>query len=169
MQKPRIKKTAMQLWVADNRKRLTETPADIARLTGVTVDTARAWESRGSPNEDAIRVLERHFGVPAPTEAGGMGDTQPAGLDRLLEQLAAQTAAITRLAQAIEARTAQSPLVTPEQEAAMRRAAAEGEPAEPGTPSSPRSPDPLASGEEPHTASAGTAPTAPLPSGSRRP
>lgn len=66
--KPRHLKTPLQLWVADNRKRAGLTPADLARLTGVTEDTARGWESRGKPSEDAMAVLERTFGQPAPRD-----------------------------------------------------------------------------------------------------
>ena len=101
VQKPRHQKTATQLWVADNRKRLGETPADLARLTGVTTDTARGWESRGSPGEDALLVLERHFGVPRPTERSGDGSTT-AGLSALIERLDKQAAAIDRLAASVE-------------------------------------------------------------------
>jgi DNA-binding transcriptional regulator YiaG len=64
--KPRHLKTPIQLWVADNRKRLGLTPADLAALTGVTVDTARGWESRGAPSQDAIETLTRRFGVKPP-------------------------------------------------------------------------------------------------------
>lgn len=68
--KSRHLKTPLQLWIADNRKRVGLSPADLGRLTGVTEDTARGWESRGRPSEDALAVLERRFGEPAPREAG---------------------------------------------------------------------------------------------------
>jgi transcriptional regulator with XRE-family HTH domain len=87
VQKPRHQKTATQLWVADNRKRLGETPADLARLTGVTTDTARGWESRGSPGPDAIRVLEVHFGVSAPVGSGGAFDTASPDLATAIREL----------------------------------------------------------------------------------
>lgn len=89
--KARHLKTPLQLWVADNRKRLGLTPTDLAQATGVTVDTARGWESRGRPSEDAISVLERRFGTRAPR------DEQAAGTD--LSELAA---AIHALAQSIQ-------------------------------------------------------------------
>lgn len=64
--KSRNLKTPLQLWVADNRKRLGLTPRDLAHLTNVTEATARAWESRGGPSEDALLILERRFGVNRP-------------------------------------------------------------------------------------------------------
>lgn len=89
--KPRHRKTAMQLWVADNRKALGKTSLEIATATGVTEDTARGWESRGSPGEDAITVLERLFGKPAPRDASAVGDQ------------GALVTALTRQTEAIEA------------------------------------------------------------------
>jgi transcriptional regulator with XRE-family HTH domain len=94
--KARHLKTPLQLWIADNRKRLGLEPVDLARLTGVTEATVRGWESRGRPSEDAIAVLERRFGVAAPR-----GD-QAVGTD--LSELAAS---IRDLAQAIEAERAE--------------------------------------------------------------
>lgn len=85
--KARYLKTPVQLWVADNRKRLGLTPRDIADLTGVTEDTARGWESRGSPSQEAIEVLTRRFGEKPPTMAGpSRGDTE-SGLADLIAQL----------------------------------------------------------------------------------
>jgi hypothetical protein len=73
--KARHKKTAIQLWVADNRKAGGYSSADLAAWTGVTTDTARGWESRGRPGEDAIAILERKFGKPAPGgEDRSLGD-----------------------------------------------------------------------------------------------
>lgn len=97
-QKPRRDKTPIQLWVLDNRKRLKEESSDLAKLVGVTTDTARGWESRGRPSEDAIRILERHFDVAAPV-AGASGDTPaPADLSDLYAKLDAQADAINELA-----------------------------------------------------------------------
>lgn len=87
--KSRLLKTAMQLWVADNRKRLGLKPHDLAVLTGVTDDTARAWESRGQPSEDALVILERRFGVPRPREDAPTGD-----MAALIAALTAHTAAL---------------------------------------------------------------------------
>lgn len=64
--KARHLKTPVQLWIADNRKRLNLSSLDLAKLTGVTEDTARGWESRGRPSEDALAILARTFGQPAP-------------------------------------------------------------------------------------------------------
>lgn len=66
--KPRYEKSPIQLWIVDNRRERNMTPADIARLTGVTEATARGWESRGRPSDEALAVLERHFGVKAPAD-----------------------------------------------------------------------------------------------------
>lgn len=91
--KPRYLKTPIQLWVADNRKRLGVTPADLASWTGVTEDTARGWESRGAPSQDAIEELTRRFGQKPPTTAGpGERDTFPglADLAKAIENLAKQ-------------------------------------------------------------------------------
>lgn len=92
--KPRHLKTPLQLWIADNRKEKGLTPGDLARLTGVTEDTARGWESRGSPSEDAIAILERTFGKPAPRDAGAgaPGGDVAAAIDR-------QTAVLAQLAE----------------------------------------------------------------------
>lgn len=89
--KPRAKKTPLQLWIVDSRKRLGMTPADLARTTGVSEDTARAWESRGRPGADALAILERLFGSAAPD-----GD-QMTGAD-----LSGVVAAIDRLTAAVE-------------------------------------------------------------------
>lgn len=95
--KARYLKTPIQLWVADNRKRLGLTPADLAAWTGVTEDTARGWESRGAPSQDAIEELTRRFGQKPPTTTSSAGerDTLPAELVSLME---AQTEAIMSLA-----------------------------------------------------------------------
>lgn len=93
--KSRLLKTPTQLWVADNRKAKGLTPADLAQATGVTTDTARGWESRGRPSEDAIEVLERLFGVRAPRDDQAVTVTD----------LAAVVAAIDRLTAAVEAQT----------------------------------------------------------------
>lgn len=96
--KPRHLKTPLQLWIADNRKRLGLTPGDLAALTGVTQDTARGWESRGKPAVDALAVLERRFGQPAPTEAA-LPEGQSAlvaEIRALREAVVAQTEAQTR-------------------------------------------------------------------------
>lgn len=88
--KARHKKTAMQLWVVDNRKRLGLDPADLALLTGVSEDTARGWESRGRPSDEAIVRLEQRFGVPAPRQdEAGAGDSVAiaAAIDRLGERM----------------------------------------------------------------------------------
>lgn len=61
--KARHLKTPLQLWIADQRKAHGLTPGDLAALTGVSEDTARGWESRGRPSEDAIAVLERRSGT----------------------------------------------------------------------------------------------------------
>lgn len=89
--KARHLKTPTQLWIADNRKRLGLSPKDLATLTDVTEDTARGWESRGRPSEDALTILERRFGVPRPIEMERIGQSD------LVAALAAQTAAITEL------------------------------------------------------------------------
>lgn len=166
MQKPRHQKTRMQLWVADNRKRLGETPEDLARLTGVTAPTVRAWESRGNPGEDAIRVLERHFGEAAPIERGRGDDTSaPASLQPLLDKLDAQADAINRLVAAIESLV----LVTPEQRDQVLRAAAALEAEVAGTRPSPQSGDPApAEGGSP-AAPAHTSSSAPVLSGRSHP
>lgn len=91
----------MQLWVGDNRKALGLTPADIAGLTGVTEDTARGWESRGSPSQDAVAILERRFGKPAPESSSGEQDV-------LVEALRAQTAAIKDLVDRLDALTSET-------------------------------------------------------------
>ena len=91
--KARHLKTPLQLWVADNRKRLGLSPADLAQLTGVTTDTARGWESRGRPSEDAISVLERRFGTRAPREEQASGG----GMAELVAAIRDQTAAISEL------------------------------------------------------------------------
>lgn len=86
--KARHLKTPMQLWVADNRKRLGLSSADLATLTEVTTDTARGWESRGSPSQDAVDILVRRFGVPAPTAMASSGDaTRQSELAALLESI----------------------------------------------------------------------------------
>lgn len=102
--KARHLKTPLQLWIADERKARGETPTDLARLTGVTEDTARGWESRGAPSADALAVLERHFGKPAPSsrEPGQSGDM--AGLVvAMTRALEAQTRALTLLASQVSA------------------------------------------------------------------
>lgn len=78
--KPRHLKTPIQLWVYDNAKRLNLKDADLARATGVEPGTARSWFSRGNPNADAIPILERLFGKPAPREETGPSTTGEAGI-----------------------------------------------------------------------------------------
>ncbi len=89
--KARHLKTPLQLWVSDNRKK-GHTSEELAQRTGVTVDTARGWESRGRPSDDAIRDMERLFGVPAPR-----GDQAAGGLPELVVALMAQTQAMNEL------------------------------------------------------------------------
>jgi transcriptional regulator with XRE-family HTH domain len=72
--KARHLKTPVQLWIADNRKRLGLSSADLANLTGVSEDTARGWESRGAPAEDRLVLLEHRFGSPAPRHEASAGD-----------------------------------------------------------------------------------------------
>jgi transcriptional regulator with XRE-family HTH domain len=97
--KSRHLKTPTQLWIADNRKRLGLSSLDLATLTGVSEDTARGWESRGRPSEDALVILERRFGVPRPDDDGqsvGVNADLVAAMDR-------QTAAIERQTAVMEA------------------------------------------------------------------
>lgn len=95
--KARHLKTPLQLWIADNRKAKGLAPADLAQATGVTTDTARGWESRGAPSQDALSVLERVFGVSAPVGQAPVGDTAAivAAIDRLTEAVERQTNART--------------------------------------------------------------------------
>ena len=89
--KARHLKTPLQLWIADHRK-AGYTSADLAAWTGVSIDTARGWESRGRPSEDALSVLERRFGEPAPrSEAPGDQSAVVAAIDRLTAAVEAQT------------------------------------------------------------------------------
>lgn len=95
--KPRHKKTDTQLWVYDNAKRLGLTDQDLARATGVEPGTARSWFSRGKPNADAVPILERLFGRPAPQEEAGpsaLGEAGTAALvglvTTMLEELRAE-------------------------------------------------------------------------------
>lgn len=90
--KARHLKTPLQLWIADNRKRLGLTPADLAQMTGVTTDTARGWESRGRPSEDALGILERRFGTAVPR-----GSEPEGGLSELVQAIREQTAAMRDL------------------------------------------------------------------------
>lgn len=153
----------MQLWVADNRKRLGLTPLDIARLTGVTVDTARGWESRGAPNQDAIDVLVRRFGVPAPAGSGASDGPDLAGL---LARLEDQAKAIDRLAAAIELLvTRPAPVI----ELAAARAAVAALEREAEDTSPLPSPDPPADAEGHRTVPPNIQPIAPRRSGSTRP
>lgn len=94
--KPRHLKTATQLWVYDNAKRLNLSDEDLGKATGVEPGTARSWFSRGNPNADAIRILEQMFGRPAPVDEQPAGDQaavvaaidrQTAMLERLLTPL----------------------------------------------------------------------------------
>lgn len=94
--KARHLKTPIQLWIADNRKRLGLESTELARLAGVTEATARGWESRGRPSEDVIVVLERRFGVAAPRGEQAVGQS-----DALVAALQAQTAALNALADEI--------------------------------------------------------------------
>lgn len=90
--KARHLKTPTQLWVVDNRKRLGLEPADLAQLTGVSEDTARGWESRGKPSEDALVLLERRFGVPRPKE-----EASPADQSGIIDAIDRLTAAVARI------------------------------------------------------------------------
>lgn len=101
--KSRHLKTAIQLWVADRRKAGGYTSADLAKWTGVSVDTARGWESRGRPSEDAIAELERRFGESAPRDdAGAVG--QEAVLAAIRENTAAVNALVQLLGPLLEDR-----------------------------------------------------------------
>lgn len=93
--KARALKTPIQLWVADERKRLGMKPADIARLTGVTEATARGWESQGRPGQDAIAILERTFGSSAPDNERGEAPSD------LASAIRDQTRAINELVDAL--------------------------------------------------------------------
>jgi hypothetical protein len=66
--KARHLKTPVQLWIGDKRREFGLIPRDIAALTGVSEDTARGWESRGRPSQEALAILERRFGEAAPPE-----------------------------------------------------------------------------------------------------
>jgi hypothetical protein len=112
----------MQLWVMDNRKRLSESSADLARLTGVTLDTARAWESRGAPSADAIAILERHFGRPAPTAGAPSGDT-PQGVPAAYLKAVNELVEIVRVQNALLIRLLSGP--GPDQVADLKQWAAE--------------------------------------------
>lgn len=92
--KPRHLKTPLQLWIVDNRKRLGLTPADLARLTDVSVDTARGWESRGSPSADALAILQAKFGKPLPEETQAVGDP---GVTRLATAIEEQNALLRKV------------------------------------------------------------------------
>jgi transcriptional regulator with XRE-family HTH domain len=102
--KPRHLKTPTQLWIADNRKRLGLAPGDLARLTGVTEDTARGWESRGKPSQDAMDVLVRTFGVPAPDDMAGPGSdaTLPGLAALIVAALDRQTTALEEISAKLE-------------------------------------------------------------------
>jgi transcriptional regulator with XRE-family HTH domain len=128
--KPRHLKTPTQLWIADNRKRLGLTPGDLARLTGVTEDTARGWESRGKPSQDAMDVLVRTFGVPAPDDMAGPGsDATLPGLAALIASQAELTAAIRELAEALRGSVPElDPLVQEAREAIRAVDPAAGKP-----------------------------------------
>lgn len=90
--KPRHRKTETQLWVYDNAKRLGLTEDDLARATGVQPGTARSWFSRGKPNADAISILEKLFGRPAPR------DEEPSGLGGdVAAAIRAQTDVLTQV------------------------------------------------------------------------
>ncbi len=106
--KPRHLKTAIQLWVGDQRKAGGYSSKDLADWTGVTVDTARGWESRGRPSEDALAILERKFGRQAPRGEGLAAVGDPAALiSAMTGALLAQTQALTDLrADLVEARDA---------------------------------------------------------------
>jgi transcriptional regulator with XRE-family HTH domain len=90
--KPRYMKTPLQLWIVDHRKRLGLTPGDLATMTGVTEDTARGWESRGQPSEEALAILQRRFGEPIPANR-----ETPADQGALIAALDRQTKAIEAL------------------------------------------------------------------------
>jgi transcriptional regulator with XRE-family HTH domain len=85
--KPRHLKTPVQLWIGDKRKDLGLTPGDIATLTGVSEDTARGWESRGRPSQEAIAILERRFGEPAPADRPEYAADLAEALAALIDEL----------------------------------------------------------------------------------
>lgn len=68
--KARRDKTPLQLWIGNKRKEHGLTTTDVAALTGVKESTARGWESRGRPSQEALAILERKYGEAAP------GDTR---------------------------------------------------------------------------------------------
>jgi transcriptional regulator with XRE-family HTH domain len=90
--KPRYMKTPIQLWIGDRRRELGLTSADIAAMTGVSEDTARGWESRGRPSEEALAVLQRRFGEPVPADR-----ETPADQAALIAALDRQTKAMEAL------------------------------------------------------------------------
>jgi hypothetical protein len=92
--KARHLKTPIQLWVADQRKAGGYSSQDLADWTGVVMDTARGWESRGRPSEDALDILERKFGVKAPRD---LADAPPVDQFDLASAIRDQTKAITDL------------------------------------------------------------------------
>lgn len=101
--KPRYLKTPIQLWVGDNRRDLGLTSADLAALTGVTEDTARGWESRGRPSEDALLILQRRFGKPIPDERSDVAADQAAlvtALDRQSKAIETAVALVSPIVQA---------------------------------------------------------------------
>lgn len=116
--KPRHRKTPIQLWVADNRKAGGYASADLAAWTGVTTDTARGWESRGRPSEDALSILERRFGKQAPRDEDVPSDQSAVArqIDRLVDATNAQT---RMLAAVLEAIVARLPLADPDVRAAV--------------------------------------------------
>lgn len=127
--KPRHLKTALQLWIADERKARGETPGDLARLTSVTEDTARGWESRGAPSADALAILERHFGKAAPRAEGASTGDVAAAIDR-------QTAVLSALVDELRlARMDRDRLEAVER--TVERLLAEGDPTGPGAEGSP--------------------------------
>lgn len=138
--KPRHLKTAIQLWVGDQRKAGGYTSKDLADWTGVTVDTARGWESRGRPSEDAIAILERKFGKQAPRgEAGAVPGDQAA----IVEAIDRNTRMLSAVLEAIIARL---PALPPEVAALLVEAEAQREQGQSGSSSPlPRSdPEPSA-------------------------
>lgn len=102
--KPRSQKTPTELWVTDGYARLRAdrqmsskaVVAMVAELCDVSEATANGWQSRGRPNEDAIRILEGLFGTKAPD-----GERAVAGDAALAAALSRQADALADLAKAL--------------------------------------------------------------------
>jgi transposase len=99
--KARHLKTPIQLWVADQRKAGGYSSKDLADWTGVTIDTARGWESRGRPSADALDILERKFGAKAPRD---LADAPSADQSEIVAAIDRQTAMLERVLEAISSR-----------------------------------------------------------------